>query len=184
MVIQYCRLSSVYREIFSCANVPTEVSVIYLTPERPYRWGAPIAHSNTQSGGCMWPCTALQDTSNSSDLHTQKRRSRLWQITVFTWSRCLESHCYFPETRGMLVFSNITVSPDTYKNLHFSPVSLPVLCGTDLSFWKPCLVRFRVRFTCDTHSPDNFSACSLHPPLRKEREREFAAPPEDQLSDV
>lgn len=37
MVIQYCRLSSITGEIFSCANMPTEVSVIDLTPEQAYR---------------------------------------------------------------------------------------------------------------------------------------------------
>lgn len=85
MVIQYFRLGSLNREIFRCANMPTEVSIIDLTPERVDKEGAWIAHSNTQSGGCMWPRTALQGPSNNSDLHTQKRGSKLWQITVFTW---------------------------------------------------------------------------------------------------
>lgn len=180
MVIQYCRLSSIYGEIFGCANMPTEVSVIDLTPERLYKWEAPIAHSNTQSGGCMRPFTALQETKSSSDLHTQKRRSRLWQITVFTWGRFPSKPAlFYRNQKGVGAFKHYCISR-YIKNLHFCPVSLPMLCGSDLSFWKPCLVRYRVRFTCDTHSPDNSSACSLHPPLREE----FAAPPEDQLLDV
>lgn len=100
MVIQYFRLSSVCREIFRCANMPTEVSFIDLTPEQLGRWGASIAHSNAQSGGCMWPHTALEGTPNNSDLHTQKRGSRLWQITVLTWGRFPSEPVLFYRSQG------------------------------------------------------------------------------------
>lgn len=181
MVIQYCRLSSVYREIFSCANVPTKVSVIYLTPERPYGWGAPIAHSNTQSGGCMWPCTALQGTSNSSDLHTQKRRSRLWQITVFTWSRSLESHCYFTETRGMLVFQTLL-----YLQIHAricTSLLFHCLCSV-AQIWASESLALSAFGSASRviPTPPTISQLAVYIPLSEKRE--FAAPPEDQLSDV
>lgn len=65
MEIQYCRLGSICGEIFSFANMPAEVNLIDLTPQLLYRWEAPIPRSHTESGGCMWARTALQDTSNS-----------------------------------------------------------------------------------------------------------------------
>lgn len=164
MVIHYCRLSSVYGEIFSCTNMPTEVS----TPEWLHRWEAQIA---TQQHPIRRLHVAPQDTSNNPHHHThtrKRRRSRLGSITVFTWARLPSKKVLFYRNQGgCRCFQRWLYSPHTYKSLHFSPVSLPGLCGTDLSFWKPCLVRYWIRFTCDTQSPDNSSACSFHPPPQK-----------------
>lgn len=102
----------------------------------PFAVGAPIAPSNTQSGGCMWPCTTLQDTSN---------RSRLWQITVFTWGRFSSKPVlFYRNLRDVGAFKHYCISRYIQESALFS-----------------C---FAVRFTGDTRSPDNSSACSLHPP--------------------
>lgn len=78
----------------------------------------------TLMGGCVWARTPLQDATNNPDLQTQKRGSRLSRITVFTSGQSAASQCYFTETGGVSVDSNISVSPGAYKNVHFAAVSL------------------------------------------------------------
>lgn len=184
MVIQYCRLSSVYREIFSCANVPTEVSVLYLTPERPYRWGAPIAHSNTQSGGCMWPCTALQDTSNSSDLHTEKKKQVVTDNSLYMRSLPSKPLLFYRNQRDVGVFKHYCISRYIQESALLSCFTACALCHrSELLKALPCPLSGPLHVWYPL--PRQFLSLPFTSPSQKrEREREFAAPPVDQLSDV
>lgn len=68
----------------------------HFTGEKPDCW----YYVNTDSGGCMWAHTALQDGTNNPDLQTQKRGSRLSRITVFTSGPFSSKPVLFYRNRG------------------------------------------------------------------------------------
>lgn len=93
-------LQASHREIFSCTNMPTEVSTLDLTPEWLHRWEAQIA---TQQHPIRRLHVAPQDTSTSPHHHThtrKRRKSRLWSITVFTWARLPSKKVIFYRNQG------------------------------------------------------------------------------------
>lgn len=100
----------------------------------------PIPRSNAKSGGCMWACTALQDTSNSP-----KRRQAVTDNSSYI--RLFQQH-----VSGFNHFCTCRYGQECALQCH--PGSL----------WKPCPVPYHM---CCCLPREVSSLKFVSPPLRK-----------------
>lgn len=178
MVIQYCRLSIVYGEIFSCTNMPTEVSVLDPTPVWLYRWGAQIAHSNTQSGGCMWHCRTHQTIHTIT--HTGKKKQVVIDNSLYMSLFAEQASVILEKPGGCGSFQSLL-----YLHIHTRICTFLLfhcLCSVAQIWASESLALSAIGSASRVIStPPTIPQPAVSiPPLRKE----FAVPPKDQLSDV
>lgn len=150
MVIQYCRHSSVYRELSSCANMPAEVKRY-----RSESWAA----LQEKTPDCSSPIRRLYVTRHSTAGHTKPKRTSGTGNSLYTRP--------FPKSKPMW-FSRNQRDVRAFKHdciSRYKQESARLSCFSSCALWHisellkalPCPLSGLL--TCDTHSLHT-SACS------------------------